>query len=154
MLSRIRPCEQELVLAAETYGKKALEKKLAQQKKELSRAQARRDEIAIFFKKIYEDNALGKLTDQQYTSLHSGYEQEAALLDCRISELSQQITETFSGSRDEKNWMEFVHRHTMIKELTYENIHEWIDRILIYEPDKETNTRRIEIYYSCKFFGA
>lgn len=154
MLSRIRPCEQELVLAAETYGKKALEKKLAQQKKELSRAQARRDEIAIFFKKIYEDNALGKLTDQQYTSLHSGYEEEAALLDCRISELLQQITETFSGSRDEKNWMEFVHRHTMIKELTYENIHEWIDRILIYEPDKETKTRRIEIYYSCKFFGA
>lgn len=75
-------------------------------------------------------------------------------MDCRISELSQQITEAFSGSRDEKNWMEFVHRHTMIKELTYENIHEWIDRILIYEPDKETKTRRIEIYYSCKFFGA
>ena len=32
--------------------------------------------------------------------------------------------------------------------LTYENVHEFIDRILIHELDKETNTRKIEIFYS------
>ena len=32
--------------------------------------------------------------------------------------------------------------------LTYENVHEFIDRILIHELDRETNTRKIEIHYS------
>lgn len=39
-------------------------------------------------------------------------------------------------------------KYTEISELTYENTHEFIDRILIYETDKETQTRRIDIYYS------
>ena len=39
-------------------------------------------------------------------------------------------------------------RYTAITELTYENVHEFIDRILIHELDKETNTRKIEIFYS------
>lgn len=151
LLSHIRPCEQELALAAEAYGKKALQRALSQQKKELSRAQARRTEITVFMKKIYEDNALGKLTDQQYTSLYSGYEQETAWLDRRISDLSQQMTAALTGDWYGKNGIDLVRSHTVIKELTYENVHEWIDRILIYEPDKETNTRKIEIYYSCRF---
>lgn len=32
--------------------------------------------------------------------------------------------------------------------MTYENVHEFIDRILIHELDRETNTRKIEIHYS------
>ena len=31
---------------------------------------------------------------------------------------------------------------------TYENVHEFIDRILIHELDKEINTWKIEIMYS------
>ena len=41
-----------------------------------------------------------------------------------------------------------LRRYTAIEELTYENVHEFIDRILIHELDKETNTRKIEIFYS------
>ena len=33
-------------------------------------------------------------------------------------------------------------------ELSYEIVHEFIDRILVYELDKDTNTRKVEIYYS------
>ena len=32
--------------------------------------------------------------------------------------------------------------------LTYEIVHEFIDRIPVYELDRGTNTRKIEIYYS------
>ena len=32
--------------------------------------------------------------------------------------------------------------------MTYENVHELIDRILVHELDRETNTRKIEIHYS------
>ena len=38
--------------------------------------------------------------------------------------------------------------YTDVQELTYENLHEFIDRILIHELDRETNTRVIRIFYS------
>jgi predicted transcriptional regulator len=41
-----------------------------------------------------------------------------------------------------------VRRYTVIQELTYENLHEIIDRIHIHATDKEAKTRRIEIFYS------
>ena len=47
-----------------------------------------------------------------------------------------------------KRFLNIVHRYTKIEELTYENVHELIDRILIHELDKEHNTRKIEIFYS------
>ena len=47
-----------------------------------------------------------------------------------------------------KRFVALVCRYTEISELTYENVHEFIDRILVYELDKNTNTRKIEIFYS------
>ena len=35
-----------------------------------------------------------------------------------------------------------------IRDLTYENVHEFIDRISIHEADSETKTRKVEIQYS------
>lgn len=39
-------------------------------------------------------------------------------------------------------------KYTDIQALTYENAHEFIDKILIDETDKERATRRIDIHYS------
>lgn len=55
---------------------------------------------------------------------------------------------TTERSADVKRFVALVRRYTAIEELTYENVHEFIDRILIHELDKETNTRKIEIFYS------
>ena len=49
---------------------------------------------------------------------------------------------------DVGRFVQIVHKYTDMQERTYEIVHEFIDRILIYELDKDTNTRKIEIYYS------
>ena len=50
--------------------------------------------------------------------------------------------------RDISRFIQIVGKYSDIQELTYENVHEFIDRILIHELDRETNTRKIEIHYS------
>lgn len=60
----------------------------------------------------------------------------------RIAELSQEIDNATERSADVKRFVALVRRYTAITELTYENVHEFIDRILIHELDKETNTRK------------
>ena len=124
------------------------EKALAQQQKELSKAQARMTELDTLFRKLYEDNALGRLTDERFVFLTSGYEDEKKSLAARIDELQQQIATVTERKRDISRFIQIVGKYSDIQELTYENVHEFIDRILIHELDRETNTRKIEIHYS------
>ena len=146
--SYVKEHEQEFIETANECSAKAVQKTLTQQRKELDKAQSRISELNILFRKLYEDNALGKLSDEQFAFLTSGYDEEKKTLTRRIAELSQEIDNATERSADVKRFVALVRRYTAITELTYENVHEFIDRILIHELDKETNTRKIEIFYS------
>ena len=148
VLSYVKEHEQEFIETANECSAKAVQKTLTQQRKELDKAQNRINELNILFRKLYEDNALGKLSDEQFAFLTSGYDEEKKTLTRRIAELSQEIDNATERSADVKRFVALVRRYTAITELTYENVHEFIDRILIHELDKETNTRKIEIFYS------
>ncbi len=148
VLSYVKSHEQEFIETANEYATNAIQKTLTQQQKELNKAQNRMSELNILFRKLYEDNALEKLSDEQFAFLTSGYEEEKKTLTRRIAELSQNIDTAIECGADIKSFVALVRRYTAINELTYENIHEFIDRILIHELDKITNIRKIEIFYN------
>ena len=148
VLSFVQHHEQAFIQTANEYNAQATKKALAQQRKELDKAQNRMGELNVLFRKLYEDNALGKLSDEQFAFLTSGYDEEKKTLTRRIAELTQEIDAAAERSTDVKRFVALVRKYTAIEELTYENVHEFIDRILIHELDKETNTRKVEILYS------
>ena len=62
--------------------------------------------------------------------------------------MRKEIDTTAERGADVKRFVALVRQYSEISELTYENVHEFIDRILVHELDRETNTRKIEIFYS------
>ena len=148
VLSYVQSSEQEFIQTANEYNAQAMKKALAQQRKELDKAEKRMSELNVLFRKLYEDNALGKISDSQFAFLTSGYDEEKTTLTRRIAELTQEIDAANERSADVKRFVALVRKYTAIDELTYENVHELIDRILIYELDRETNTRKVEIFYN------
>ena len=54
-------------------------------------------------------------------------------------------------SRPTGRLVQIVRKYTDVRELTYEIVCAFIARILVYELDKDTNTRKIEMYY--RFVG-
>ena len=140
--------EAEFIATASKYGEQAAQKAAAEQRKELDKAETRMSELDTIFRKLYEDNALGKISDTQFAFLTSGYEDEKNALMPRIVELRAAIDTITERTADVRRFLAIVRKYTEIDELTYENVHEFIDRILIHELDKETNTREIEILYS------
>lgn len=148
IMSYVKGHEQEFIHTATECSEQAMKKALGHQRKELDKAEARLGEINLLFRKLYEDNALGRLSNEQFVFLTSGYEDEKRELTKRAAELKKEIDTAAERSADVKRFVALVRRYTEISELTYENVHEFIDRILIYELDKNTNTRKIEIFYS------
>ncbi len=148
VMSYVKDHEQDFIATANEYNSQTTQKALTMQRKELDKAESRISELNLLFRKLYEDNALGRLSDEQFVFLTSGYDEEKRTLTQRIAELKQEIETAAERSADVKRFIALVRRYTAIDELTYENVHEFIDRILIHELDKETNTRKIEIFYS------
>ena len=148
VLAYVKEHEQEFVRTASECGEQAAQKALAQQRKELDKAERRMDELNLLFRKLYEDMALGRLSSEQFALLTSGYEDEKAALTKRAAELRKEIDSAAERGADVKRFVALVRRYSEISELTYENVHEFIDRILVHELDRETNTRKIEIFYS------
>ena len=148
IMSYVKGHEQEFIHTATECSEQAMKKALGHQRKELDKAEARLGEINLLFRKLYEDNALGRLSNEQFVFLTSGYEDEKRELTKRAAELKKEIDTAAERSADVKRFVALVRRYTEISELTYENVHEFIDRILIYELDKNTKTRKIEIFYS------
>ena len=148
VLVYVKEHEQEFVRTATECGEQAAKKALAQQRKELDKAERRIDELNLLFRKLYEYMALGRLSSEQFALLTSGYEDEKAALAKRAAELRQEIDTAAERGADVKRFVALVRRYSEISKLTYENVHEFIDRILVHELDRETNTRKIEIFYS------
>ena len=148
VLSYVKNNEQEFIAVAEKYGNSEAERAAANERKELIESQNRLSELDIIFRKLYEDSALGRISEQQFAVMTSGYDEERESLARKIKDLENVLNEKKERKNDIDRFVKLVRQYTEITELTYENVHEFIDRILIHELDRETNTRKIEIFYN------
>jgi DNA invertase Pin-like site-specific DNA recombinase len=148
VMAYVKRNEGEFIKKSTEYGDMEAKKALRLKRREYDKSAARRLELDTIFRKLYEDNALGKLSDQQFVSLTSGYEEERETLTARIKELEQEINSVAERNANADKFVKIVKQYSSIKELNYEIVHEFIDRILIHEPDMEAATRKVEIHYS------
>ena len=148
VLVYVKENEQDFIRTTSEHGNRELKKALETKRRELSKASARIKEIDAVFRKLYEDNALGKLSDERFSTLATGYEEEKAALAERAGTLEREITTTVERKNNVDRFLKIVAKYGDIQELTYEIAHEFIDRILIHNLDVETGTRVIEIQNS------
>lgn len=126
----------------------ATKKEQSAKKRELTKAEKRLAEVKRLFVKIYEDNALGKLSDDDYSLLSETYKKEQAQLEQMISDLTAELKQIHDDEENTERFLKIVDKYTDITELTYDLLRDFIDKIYIYEKDKVNKTRKIEIFYN------
>ena len=86
-------------------------------------------------------------SDEQFAILVSEFDRETNELKSKITELDKKLGISDDRSQNAaKKFAALCKKHAGLSELTYENLHELIDRILVHEFDEE-NIHKIEIYY-------
>ncbi len=121
--------------------------------KERVRLNSRESELQTIQRKLYEDNALGKITDEQYTALSRDFTAEQVQLKDRLKLLDDQLNQAESKQENTTRFLELVREYTDMKELTKGILNELIDKVVVYDAEKVNGKRvqRIDIYY--RFVG-
>ena len=115
----------------------------------LKQAEKRIAELDKLFTRLYEDNVLGRLSDERFTMMSAGYEDEQAKLKATVAELTAYIDTAEQKSSDVTAFLKVVHKYEHIEKLTPEIMHELVDKIVVHEPDKSSGKRvqDIEIHF-------
>ena len=125
-------------------------RELAQKKKRLAEIQKRIGELDTIFQRIYEDNIIGKLSDERFMKMSKGYEDEQHTLQTEADEIQSELQQEEKKSVDVKRFLAIVKKYTDLTELTPEILREFIDKIIVHAPDKSSGRRlqEIEIIYN------
>ena len=142
--------EDEFVQMTMDSDMRQRNRELAQKKKRLAEIQKRIGELDTIFQRIYEDNIIGKLSDERFMKMSKGYEDEQHTLQTEANEIQSELQQEEKKSVDVKRFLAIVKKYTDLTELTPEILREFIDKIIVHAPDKSSGRRlqEIEIIYN------
>ena len=133
------------------------DKELLKEKKhdeaELQKAIARNDTVSHLYEKLYEDNAVGKVSDEWFMQLSHKYETERLELKAKEKALRQKLSECGQREQERENFTSAIRRFMRMDRLTAPLLRELIDHIDVFETEGKgkSRTQRIVIYY--RFVG-
>ena len=120
-------------------------------KKALAKYEKRISELDSLFTRLYEDNVLGKVSDERFQQMSKGYEEEQKKLKEDTTKLTAFIEEKEQKGKDISEFIDVVRQYEHISELTPDIVHEIIESIDIYAPDKSSGHRIQKVVIHFRF---
>jgi len=121
---------------------------IAHIQREIAKSENRISELGTLFTRLYEDYALGRITQEQFDFLYQNFDKEKAEHIALCSELKQKLSNHQNAENNIDRFLRIVDKYTDIQELSYSLVHEFISKVYVYNADKESKTQKIEIYYN------
>ena len=130
-------------------SKEAQQEITALQKK-IDTMRKRQNELTRLFKRLYEDNVLGGIPDEQYRILSQEYTMERDGIQEQLPVMETKLQELKDATANIARFIENAKRYNEIPALTSEILHTFIKRVEVGERSKRyshTATQEIRIYY-------
>lgn len=120
---------------------------------ELQKAITRSNTVSQLYEKLYEDNVIGKVSDEWFVELSHKYEKERMDLKSKIADTRHKIEELKNNNSEYEKFISAIRRFMQMDNLTSPLLRELIDHIDIFETEGtgKSRTQRIVIYY--RFIG-
>lgn len=102
------------------------------------------------FSRIYEDNVIGKLSDERYARMAAEYESEQKELLEKVKEEEKQLSEMEQKSVDMRLLLQGLREFTDMNELTPTIVNKLIRRIEVHNPEKKHAHKsvKVDIYFT------
>ena len=142
---------EEFIETVKTTQNSQQSSEMTKMKTRLTEAKKRMKELETLICRIYEDNILGKLPDERYSTLNEQYSKEQKELTVEISELETEISGVENERRSPDKFIALVDKYKNFDELTTYMLNEFVEKILVHERDRkgsQQTTQEIEIYFN------
>ncbi len=126
-----------------------MKKKEAEQRR--SKVESRIKELDNIIRCLFEEMATGRMTQERYDKLASGYEKEQRELETELAELSMELNDMDKRDTEVRRFIEKAKTNIEMREVTPEILKAFVTRIDVYEkPEKYSRTcgNMIEIHYT------
>ena len=107
--------------------------------------------MSKLFKRLYEDNVLGRVTDEQYRMLSGDYTDEQRMLEEQIPQKENRLAQLKSREANVEAFIEKAKRFTTIDALTPELLRLFIQKIVVHEKEVKWSKhapQTVEIHYA------
>ena len=122
-------------------------------KRKLNKDKRRFDELDIIIKKLYESYAVGRIGEERFDTLLTGYEQEQMSLRQSIAEGGSALGCFEQDTANVERFLDLAKKYTNFSELTTPMINEFVEKIVVHAPDRSTGDRVQEVDIYLKFIG-
>ena len=106
-------------------------------------------ELEHLLKKLYEDYALGRITEDRFDKLSASYEQEETMLRDNLTAYQAQLNEAQADADRTEQFLALAKKYRDCTEVTDEMIRAFVDRIVVHRTIRTTAgqcTRQIEVH--------
>ena len=154
----LKACAQEVKIDEEAFierfrqDQKERVDEETKKNQELCRlARKRKDELTLLLNSIYEDHILGKLPDDRYDAMNHQYTAELEQVTSELNAREKRLTKDSAPEKSAKHFVEVLQRYQNFDELTTTMMHEFVEKIIVYERDikgSQTSPQRIDVYFN------
>ncbi|MDD3410655.1 MAG: DUF4368 domain-containing protein [Eubacteriales bacterium] len=128
-------------------------KELAAKRRQQTQAERRIEELDRLFKRIYEDNANGKISDSRFQMLSDDYEQEQNELREKLLQLNEEITQQEEQAENIDRFICKVRKYSYLDELTPAVLNDMVKAVYVHLPDKSSGKREQKVDISYDLVG-
>ncbi|NBI79738.1 DUF4368 domain-containing protein [Anaerotruncus colihominis] len=128
-------------------------KELAAKRRQLTQAERRIEELDRLFKRIYEDNANGKLSDSRFQMLSDVYDQEQEELREKLLQLNEEIIQQEEQAENIDRFISKIRKYLDLDELTPAILNDMVKAVYVHAPDKSSGHREQQIDISYDLVG-
>mgnify|MGYP000797680305 FL=1 len=151
-ISYVSEHEAEFIQDAAESDMRDRDAEFVRKRETLAKADTRIAELDRIISRLYEDNVIGKLSDERFIKMSHDYELEQSNLKAMAEVLREEIKQQEKQKTNVKAFISAVKKYTDMQQLDAAMLREFIDRIEVSHTDKKSKTREITIVYN--FIGA
>ena len=145
--------EEQFRKAMGAKQKAEAKRELTAKRRQLTQVERRIAELDRLFKRIYEDNANGKLSDSRFQMLSDDYEQEQEELREKLLQLNEEINRQEEQAENIERFISKVHEYLDMDELTPAVLNDMVKAVYVHMPETSNGHREQQIDISYDLVG-
>ncbi len=153
-IRRARENKAELTECIERKLKVSFSGSRKKNKQDMDKIKLRIGEIEEFYATLYENLTRGIISEERFKGMSTRYDEEEKELRERIELIKEKEREERLDQERIRNFVSVLASHKVIKELTFSVVREFVEKIVIFERDRDCPGYHTRIQIMYKYVGA